>query len=158
MVSGSRSMLGAHEVVDGPGPDSGCGPRPFPHSPCPGSLPPGSGLPTHLYERVPKHMMSQDANGDLTPDYLKMILLSRVYTPPLNMKETPLTKAVNLSAKLGCEIWLKREELQDVFSFKIRGAYNFMSSLDPEERWKGVVTCSAGASHHRLEKAQHNMN
>jgi hypothetical protein len=90
--------------------------------------------------------MSQDANGDITPDYLKMILLSRVYSPPLNMKETPLTKAVNLSAKLGNEIWLKREELQDVFSFKIRGAYNFMSSLDPEERWKGVVTCSAGAS------------
>lgn len=90
--------------------------------------------------------MVTDANGETTPDYLKMILLSRVYTPPLNMKETPLTKAVNLSAKLGNEIWLKREELQDVFSFKIRGAYNYMSSLDAENRWKGVVTCSAGAS------------
>lgn len=60
------------------------------------------------------------------------------------MKETPLTKAVNLSARLGNEIWLKREDMQEVFSFKIRGAYNFMSGLSEEERWKGVVTCSAG--------------
>jgi threonine dehydratase len=95
---------------------------------------------------VPPHLLVKDENGDLTPDYLKMILLSRVYSPPLNMQETPLTKAVNLSTKLGNEIWLKREELQDVFSFKIRGAYNFMSSLDADERWKGVVTCSAGTS------------
>jgi len=60
------------------------------------------------------------------------------------MKETPLTKAVNLSTRLGVDIWLKREDAQEVFSFKIRGAYNFMSSLNEEEKWKGVVTCSAG--------------
>jgi threonine dehydratase len=79
------------------------------------------------------------------PDYLKLILLSKTYAPPLNMKDTPLTKAVNLSARLGNEIWLKREDAQEVFSFKIRGAYNFMSHLTEEERWKGVVTCSAGS-------------
>ncbi|KAJ3567166.1 hypothetical protein NP233_g6531 [Leucocoprinus birnbaumii] len=48
------------------------------------------------------------------------------------------------NAKLGNEIYLKREDLQEVFSFKIRGAYNFMAHLNEEERWKGVVTCSAG--------------
>lgn len=67
-----------------------------------------------------------------------------MYSPPLNLKETPLTLAVNLSGRLGCEVWLKREDLQPVFSFKIRGAYNLMASLSKEERWKGVVTCSAG--------------
>ncbi|KAH7926722.1 threonine dehydratase I [Leucogyrophana mollusca] len=76
-----------------------------------------------------------------TPDYLRLILTSKVYEI---LKETPLVFAPNLSAKLGNQIWLKREDLQEVFSFKIRGAYNFMASLTEEERWKGVVTCSAG--------------
>ncbi|KAF9450437.1 threonine ammonia-lyase [Macrolepiota fuliginosa MF-IS2] len=76
-----------------------------------------------------------------TPDYLRLILTAKVYEI---LKETPLVLATNLSAKLGNEIWLKREDLQEVFSFKIRGAYNFMASLSEEERWKGVVTCSAG--------------
>ena len=79
---------------------------------------------------------------------MKLILLSKTYAPPLNMKETPLTKAVNLSTRLGVDIWLKREDAQAVFSFKIRGAYNFMSSLGEEEKWKGVVTCSAGEFHY----------
>ncbi|THH28378.1 hypothetical protein EUX98_g5797 [Antrodiella citrinella] len=60
------------------------------------------------------------------------------------LKETPLLFCPALSARLGNQIWLKREDLQEVFSFKIRGAYNFMASLRDEERWKGVVTCSAG--------------
>lgn len=85
------------------------------------------------------------ANHDLlpskTPDYLRLILTSKVYDI---LKETPLSYAPNLSAKLGNQIWLKREDLQEVFSFKIRGAYNFMANLAEEERWKGVVTCSAG--------------
>lgn len=75
------------------------------------------------------------------PDYLRLILTSKVYEI---IKETPLVFAPNLSAKLGNQIWLKREDLHEVFSFKIRGAYNFMASLTDEERWKGVVTCSAG--------------
>lgn len=62
----------------------------------------------------------------------------------MNLKETPLTYAANLSKKLGCEIYLKREDLQPVFSFKIRGAYNMMASLTDEEKRKGVITCSAG--------------
>ena len=73
--------------------------------------------------------------------YLRLILTSRVYDV---VKETPLTPAINLSNRLECNVLLKREDLQPVFSFKIRGAYNRMAHLDSEERWKGVVACSAG--------------
>ncbi|KDR75861.1 hypothetical protein GALMADRAFT_248592 [Galerina marginata CBS 339.88] len=89
------------------------------------------------YPRLAKHhLLSSD-----TPDYIRLILTSKVYDI---LKETPLVLAANLSAKFGNQIWLKREDLQEVFSFKIRGAYNFMAGLTDEERWKGVVTCSAG--------------
>ncbi|KAI9854483.1 MAG: threonine deaminase [Trichoglossum hirsutum] len=76
-----------------------------------------------------------------TPDYLRLILTSRVYDV---VQETPLTKAVNLSNRLECKVLLKREDLQPVFSFKLRGAYNKMAHLSPTERWKGVIACSAG--------------
>uniref|UniRef100_A0A0W0FH08 Threonine dehydratase n=2 Tax=Moniliophthora roreri TaxID=221103 RepID=A0A0W0FH08_MONRR len=89
------------------------------------------------YPRLAKHHL---LDGQ-TPDYLRLILTSKVYEI---LKETPLVFAPNLSAKLGNQIWLKREDLQEVFSFKIRGAYNFMANLSEEERWKGVITCSAG--------------
>lgn len=75
------------------------------------------------------------------PDYLKLILKSRVYDV---CKETPLTLAHGLSEKLGAKILLKREDLQPVFSFKLRGAYNMISQLSDEEKWKGVIACSAG--------------
>ncbi|KAK6340906.1 threonine deaminase [Orbilia brochopaga] len=75
------------------------------------------------------------------PDYLRLILTSRVYEV---IKETPLTHATNLSARLNCNVLLKREDLQPVFSFKIRGAHNKIAHLSEEERKKGVVACSAG--------------
>ncbi|KIK99410.1 hypothetical protein PAXRUDRAFT_8883 [Paxillus rubicundulus Ve08.2h10] len=75
------------------------------------------------------------------PDYLRLILTSKVYEI---LQETPLVFAPNLSNRLGNQIWLKREDLQEVFSFKIRGAYNFMANIREEDRWKGVITCSAG--------------
>lgn len=78
---------------------------------------------------------------DGTPDYLKLILTSRVYDV---CKETPLTPAVNISQKLGTNVLLKREDLQPVFSFKLRGAYNMMAQIPKSERWKGVIACSAG--------------
>lgn len=89
------------------------------------------------YARLPKHMLLPNQR----PDYLRLILTSRVYDI---VKETPLVRATGLSARLGNDIWLKREDLHHVFSFKIRGAYNFMASLSEDERWKGVITCSAG--------------
>ena len=57
---------------------------------------------------------------------------------------TPLTHAINLSNRLESNVLLKREDLQPVFSFKLRGAYNKMAHLAGEEKWKGVVACSAG--------------
>lgn len=73
--------------------------------------------------------------------YIRLILTSRVYDV---VDETPLTPAVNLSNRLECRVLLKREDLQPVFSFKLRGAYNKMAHLTEEQRWKGVVACSAG--------------
>jgi threonine dehydratase len=75
------------------------------------------------------------------PDYLRMILTARVYDI---IKETPLQEAVNLNSKLGSKIYLKREDLQPVFSFKIRGAYNRLAHLSDEEKKRGVIACSAG--------------
>ncbi|KAF8345866.1 tryptophan synthase beta subunit-like PLP-dependent enzyme [Amanita rubescens] len=92
-------------------------------------------MPT--YPRLARHLHTSEN----TPDYLRLILTSKVYDI---IKETPLVHALSLSAKLGNDIWLKREDAHEVFSFKIRGAYNFMASLNDDERWKGVVTCSAG--------------
>ena len=74
-------------------------------------------------------------------DYLKKILQAQVYEVA---KKTPLEKATNLSKTLRNCIYLKREDLQDVFSFKIRGAYNKMRQLTKSQLSKGVITSSAG--------------
>ncbi|MDO8643761.1 MAG: threonine ammonia-lyase, biosynthetic [bacterium] len=66
---------------------------------------------------------------------------SRVYDVA---RRTPLDLAKNLSRQLGNTIYLKREDLQPVFSFKIRGAYNKMVHLNSSQRKKGVVCASAG--------------
>lgn len=60
------------------------------------------------------------------------------------VKKTPLDKAANLSAVLGHGVYLKREDLQSVHSFKIRGAYNKMLSLTESELKAGVIAASAG--------------
>ncbi|KAH8144415.1 uncharacterized protein LAJ45_11583 [Morchella importuna] len=78
---------------------------------------------------------------DGAPDYMRLILTSRVYDV---IKETPVTHAVNLSNRLGYKVLMKREDLQPVFSFKLRGAYNKMAHMPAEDRWKGVIACSAG--------------
>src|SRR5262249_60855187 len=57
---------------------------------------------------------------------------------------TPLDRAATLSARLGRDVWLKREDLTPVFSFKLRGAYNAIVSLDEEARRAGVIAASAG--------------
>ncbi|OUJ24545.1 threonine ammonia-lyase IlvA [Corynebacterium kefirresidentii] len=57
---------------------------------------------------------------------------------------TPLQYCARLSAETGCEVYLKREDLQDVRSYKIRGALNGMSNLPQEQRRRGIVTASAG--------------
>ncbi|GAB46968.1 threonine ammonia-lyase IlvA [Mobilicoccus pelagius] len=60
------------------------------------------------------------------------------------IRETPLIPSVRLSAATGANVWVKREDLQPVRSYKVRGAYNLIAQLDAEERAKGVVTASAG--------------
>ncbi|MGW3547704.1 threonine ammonia-lyase IlvA [Janibacter hoylei] len=57
---------------------------------------------------------------------------------------TPLHRSERLSAATGAEVWLKREDLQPVRSYKLRGAFNFIAGLSDEERAKGVVAASAG--------------
>jgi len=57
---------------------------------------------------------------------------------------TPLERNDRLSELLGADVWLKREDLQPVRSYKLRGAYNFIASLDASERATGVVCASAG--------------
>ena len=57
---------------------------------------------------------------------------------------TPIQLNLNLSERYQCNIYLKREDLQNVRSYKIRGAYNFMSSQTPDALSKGVVCASAG--------------
>jgi len=74
-------------------------------------------------------------------DYLEKILLARVYDVAI---QSPLDAAPNLSRRLGHHVWLKREDMQPVFSFKLRGAYNKMAGLSPAQLKRGVVTASAG--------------
>ncbi len=73
--------------------------------------------------------------------YTKKILNARVYEVA---RETPLELAETLSLRLDNQLWLKREDLQPVFSFKLRGAYNKIARLDAEQQRKGVIAASAG--------------
>ena len=74
-------------------------------------------------------------------EYIKKILGARVYDVAI---ESPLDLMPRLSQRLGARVLLKREDLQPVFSFKIRGAYNKMASLSPEALARGVICASAG--------------
>jgi threonine dehydratase len=74
-------------------------------------------------------------------DYLKLIEQASVYDVAI---ETPLELAGNLSARLDNRILLKREDLQPIFSFKLRGAYNKLNAISPEILKDGVICSSAG--------------
>ena len=74
-------------------------------------------------------------------EYLKRILTARVYDVA---QETPLEPAPCLSRRVGNTVLLKREDLQPVFSFKLRGAYNKMVRLSAEQLARGVIAASAG--------------
>ena len=81
--------------------------------------------------------------SDPTPprDLLERILTALVYDVAI---ESPLEPARHLSERLGAPVWFKREDLQPVFSFKLRGAYNKIANLDEATRNRGVVAASAG--------------
>ncbi|MEA3156567.1 MAG: threonine dehydratase, partial [Betaproteobacteria bacterium] len=74
-------------------------------------------------------------------DYLERILNARVYDVAI---ETPLELAPSLTARLGNRVLLKREDMQPVFSFKLRGAYNKMAQLSAASLKRGVIAASAG--------------
>jgi threonine dehydratase len=73
--------------------------------------------------------------------YIKRILDARVYDVAI---ESPVDEAPRLSSRFDNRILLKREDLQPIFSFKLRGAYNKMATLSAEQRARGVITASAG--------------
>jgi threonine dehydratase len=77
----------------------------------------------------------------MTTDYLKRILTARVYDVAV---ETPLEYAPSLSKRTDNKIYLKREDMQSVFSFKLRGAYNKMANLSESQLNRGVICASAG--------------
>ena len=74
-------------------------------------------------------------------NYLERILKAKVYDVAI---ESPLEAAPRLSRRLDNEIFLKREDLQPIFSFKIRGAYNKIAQLSPHVAQRGVICASAG--------------
>jgi threonine dehydratase len=81
--------------------------------------------------------MPPSPSGSLLHD----VLTSRVYDVA---RETPLDPAPRLSRRLAAEVLLKREDLQPVFSFKLRGAYNRIANMTDAERARGVIAASAG--------------
>ncbi|WOL05006.1 threonine dehydratase biosynthetic, chloroplastic-like [Canna indica] len=92
--------------------------------------------------KPPPELTDGCQNGASTSmEYLTNVLSSRVYDVAI---ESPLQLAPKLSARLGIDLWLKREDLQPVFSFKLRGAYNMMAKLPREQLDKGVICSSAG--------------
>jgi len=77
----------------------------------------------------------------MSREYVERILRAKVYDVA---RETPLDEMPRLSARLGNRVWLKREDLQPVFSFKLRGANNKIAGLDEAQRARGVIAASAG--------------
>lgn len=95
----------------------------------------------HAVARQQRHASSGMHIRRSSDGYLHKILNARVYDV---CEETPLQEAPVLSAKYRNQVFFKREDLQPVFSFKIRGAYNKIASLTAEQLADGIVACSAG--------------
>src|SRR5271163_5174359 len=77
----------------------------------------------------------------MTDDYLQRILKAKVYDVAI---ESSLDAAPRLSRRIGNHVLLKREDLQPVFSFKLRGAYNKIAHLSASVAERGVICASAG--------------
>ncbi|WP_325087880.1 threonine ammonia-lyase, biosynthetic, partial [Burkholderia contaminans] len=94
-----------------------------------------------LYRSSPDACTALAAQARPPVDYVKKILTARVYDVA---RETELQPARNLSVRLHNTVYLKREDNQPVFSFKLRGAYNKMAHIPAEALARGVITASAG--------------
>lgn len=129
----SVAASSAAVVVEDPAPPPAPRPRVSPDSL---QYPPG------YVGAVPSRSRSDGADGVMNAmSYLTNILSSKVYDVAI---ESPLQLAPKLSERLGVKVWLKREDLQPVFSFKLRGAYNMMAKLPSELLENGVICSSAG--------------
>ncbi len=93
--------------------------------------------------KTPRPAQRKPRTGNTHPqiDYLRKILTAKVYDVAI---ESSLDLAKNLSKRLGNQVFLKREDTQPVFSFKLRGAYNKMAHLSAEQLARGVICASAG--------------
>jgi threonine dehydratase len=117
-------------------------PQSFGFTDSPASHPPGQIEPNPASFGQQSEPGAPQPPGSLTTtDYLQRILRARVYDVAI---ESPLDAAPALSARLANRVLLKREDLQPVFSFKLRGAYNKMAGLSAEELARGVIAASAG--------------
>src|SRR5690606_16737827 len=87
------------------------------------------------------HFVSFFRSHSMSTDYLKRILTSKVYDVAI---ESSLEFAPQVSKRINNKVWLKREDTQEVFSFKLRGAYNKMANLSAAELKRGVIAASAG--------------
>ena len=90
---------------------------------------------------MPPEPALKSPKARVADDYLKRILTARVYDVAI---ESSLEPARALSRRVGNQVLLKREDQQPVFSFKLRGAYNKMAHLAPEQLARGVICASAG--------------
>ncbi|MGZ7153973.1 pyridoxal-phosphate dependent enzyme, partial [Streptococcus pyogenes] len=81
------------------------------------------------------HFVSFFRSHSMSTDYLKRILTSKVYDVAI---ESSLEFAPQVSKRINNKVWLKREDTQPVFSFKLRGAYNKMANLSAAELKRGV--------------------
>lgn len=86
-------------------------------------------MSSHIHWTNRNKARSSSEIPPIASQYLQRILTSQVYGAAI---VTPLTHAVNMSTLLGNEVYLKREDCQPVFSFKIRGAYNRIAKLDED--------------------------
>jgi len=95
-----------------------------------------------VFDIIPPPRSQKHALGEkISRYYLAKILTAQVYDVAI---ESPLELAPLLSRRLDNRLFLKREDMQAVFSFKLRGAYNKMAHLAPAVRMRGVIAASAG--------------
>ncbi|CAG1022781.1 threonine dehydratase [Methylococcales bacterium] len=105
-----------------------------------------AGLSNHEWNQLVQRFLKKPPHPippkiDMIAKYIERILRARVYDVAV---ETPLDFAPILSKRLNNSVHIKREDLQPVFSFKLRGAYNKIASLSGAEKRNGVITASAG--------------
>ncbi len=113
--------------------------RTTPTKPTESAPPPADASPRARAKASPAR--NRSAKLAMATRYLQRILNAKVYDVA---RETELERARNLSTRLGNRVFLKREDNQPVFSFKLRGAYNKMAHLSAEQLARGVICASAG--------------